>query len=396
MKKYNFENIKSRMFTGSSKWNELLQYGVNQDDDIIPFSVADMEFELAPEIKESLIQRIEGVALGYESPTESYYDAIYNWEKRRHNWHINKEWILRTHGVVEAFHIAVKVYTNPGDGVILMTPVYYPMYHAIEINNRKLVENPLIYNNGKYEIDFIDLEEKAKDDKNKLLILCSPHNPTGRVWTTKELERISEICIKNNVLVVSDEIHNDLIMPGYNHTIYANISKQAEENCIILTAPSKTFNLAGMQTSNIFIPNKVLREKFEEEQKTNTVFPNTNLLGLVACQTAYEKCKSWLDEVIVVIDRNKNLVNNFMKKEFPEVVVSPLEGTYLMWINMKIFNLDYKELERINKEEAKLFFDEGYMFGEKGAGFIRWNLACPTKYIEEALVRFKNIYSKYR
>lgn len=392
--KYNFEKTRSRMGYDSVKWSELRAYDIGENDGIIPFSVADMEFETAPEIKQALIDRIEGPGLGYERPSEAYFEAVCSWQKNNHDWKIKKEWIIPSHGVVEAFHQAVKAFTKPGDGVILMTPVYYPMYHAIEANSRILIENPLINKGGKYEIDFLDLEEKASNPNNKMLILCSPHNPTGRVWSHDELSKIAEICIKNDVLVVSDEIHSDLIMPGYKHLVYATISDQAKENCIILTSASKTFNLAGLQSSNIIIPNENLRNKYMEELKTNTVFPGSNSLGYIACQAAYENCQTWLNEVLKVINTNSNLVLDFFNKEFPDIVVSTLEGTYLLWIDLRGFGLDYLEIERINRYEAKLFFDEGYIFGENGAGFIRWNLACPTSYIEQALIRFKDAYYK--
>ena len=392
--KYDFENFNKRFNSGSGKWNEAKSFGVKESDDIIPFSVADMEFSTAPEIIEGLKQKIETTILGYENPTPEYLETVCNWLKVRHNWNAKTEWILPSHGIVDAFFTAVKTYTNEGDGVMLMTPVYYPMYTAIKSTKRVLVDNKLIYNDGKYEIDFDDFERKAADKNTKMLILCSPHNPCGRVFTRQELSRIAEICLKNNVFVVSDEIHFDLIMPGHTHTVFASLSDDVADNCIVCTAPSKTFNLAGLQTSNIFIPNPEHREKFLNALKLSNPNPKCNLLGYFACEIAYKNCSQWLDEALNVINTNKNIIENFIRKEFPEIKITPLEGTYLMWLNCRGLSIgkNFKELERINHEEAKLFFDEGYIFGEQGEGFERWNIACPTRYINNALERMKKFW----
>ena len=390
--KYDFETVQKRFNSGSGKWNEIKKFGVKESDDIIPFSVADMEFVTAPEIIEELKRKLDTTILGYENPTSEYLETVCNWMKIRHNWDAKPEWILSTHGIVDAFFQAVRVYTNEGDGVMLMTPVYYPMYIAINSTKRKLVENKLIYNDGKYEIDFDDFEKKAADKNTKMLILCSPHNPCGRVFTPQELSKIAEICLKNNVLVVSDEIHFDLIMPGHVHTVFASLSDEVANNCIVCTAPSKTFNLAGLQTSNIFIPNPELRKRYFDALALSNPNPKCNLLGYFACEVAYKKCSKWLDEVLEVINNNKNIIEKFIQNELPQIKITPLEGTYLMWLNCNGLGKTFKELERINHEEAKLFFDEGYIFGEQGEGFERWNIACPTRYINEALERMKKFW----
>lgn len=392
---YNFKTVNNRFGTGSKKWNELVAHGVKPEENIIPFSVADMEFETAPEIKEALKEKIDNSVLGYENPTPAYLNAVCSWMKTRHNWDAKPEWILPEHGVVDAFFHCVKFFTKPGDGVLLMTPVYYPMYHAVLDNDRKLVDSPLLRCGDHYEIDFADFEKKAADENTKLCILCSPQNPCGRVWTREELQKVADICLKHHVLVVSDEIHFDLIMPGHEHIVYASLSKEVEQNCIVCTAPSKTFNLAGLQTSNIFVPNPELREHYLKCLKQTNPNPKCNVLGYVACQAAYEHCADWLDECNTVIDTNRKLVVNFLAKEFPQIQVIDLEATYLLWLDWRGLGIDYKELERINHEEAKLFFDEGYVFGAQGEGFERWNLACPTRYVEEALQRMKAAYSKY-
>lgn len=393
--RYDFENCKKRFHTGSRKWEEMSEHGVKDTEDLIPFSVADMEFETAPEIKEALKEKIDNYVLGYQNPTPEYKQSVCDWMKTRHNWDIKPEWILASHGVVDAFFEAVRTYTKEGEGVMLMTPVYYPMYKAISYNNRVLVDNPLIRKGDTYEIDFEDFEKKCKDPNTKMLILCSPHNPCGRVWTLEELTKIGRICIDNNVLIVSDEIHFDLIMPGYNHIVFASISEEFAQHCLVMTAPSKTFNLAGLQTSNIIIPNEELRAKFQKSLFNLNPNFKCNILGYTACEAAYKNCAGWLDECIEIINKNKQLVIDFFAKEFPQITVMQLQATYLLWMDWSKLGLDPKELERINQEEARLFFDEGYVFGEQGNGFERWNLACPTKYVEEALARMKEVYSKY-
>lgn len=393
--KYNFETIGKRYHTGSKKWNELLDNGVREDEDIIPFSVADMEFNTAPEIVSALKEELDHFVLGYANPTEEYLDAVCRWMKERHGWDAKPEWILPAAGVIDAFFEAVKVFTKEGEGVMLMTPVYYPMYHAVNFNHRKLVDCPLVNKGDHYEIDFEDFERKAADENTKLLILCSPHNPCGRVWTHEELTRIGEICLKNHVLVVSDEIHFDLVMPGYKHIVFPSLSEEIANNCVLCTAPSKTFNLAGLQTSNIFIPNPELRAQYFEALKRTNPNPKCNLLGYRACEAAYRHCAPWLEQAIQVIDANRKLVEGFLAKEFPQIKVTRLEATYLLWMDWRGLGLPSKELERINHQEAKLFFDEGYVFGAQGDGFERWNLACPTRYVQEALDRMKAAYKKY-
>lgn len=393
--KYDLETVKSRYNMGSGKWNEIKASGVEYGDDVIPFSVADMEFQTAPEIKEGLKKFIDDNVLGYANPTEEFKASVCNWMKKRHGWDAKPEWILPSHGVVDAFYAAVRAYTKEGDGVMLMTPVYYPMYRAIRNNHRVLVDTKLIRKDTSYEIDFEDFEAKAKDENTKMLILCSPHNPCSRVWRRDELEKIAKICNENHVLVISDEIHSDLLMPGYDHIVYATLSKEAENNCVVCTAPSKTFNLAGLQTSSIFIPNPELRETFMTFLLKGAGNPKCNILGYKACEIAYNECGEWLDEVIQVIKTNKNLITEFFAKEFPQIKIMDFEATYLLWMDFRGLGIDYKELERINHQEAGLFFDEGYVFGEQGEGFERWNLACPTKYIQLALERMKKVYSKY-
>ena len=386
--KYDFETIINRTNTGSAKWEQMKGWNPNVSEDIVPFSVADMEIKNPPEIVEGLKKYIDSTVLGYTMPTESYLDAVCGWMKKRHNWEINPEWIVGASGVVGAFYSAIKAFSNPGEGIIIMTPVYYPFYFAIERNHRKLVKNPLINNGSTYVIDYEDLEKKAKDPNNKILLFCSPHNPTGRVWSKEELEKIGEICLKNNVLIISDEIHFDLIMPGYKHTVFASISEELSNNMIVCTAPSKTFNLAGMQTSNIIIPNKKLRDGYGKQVQSDGFF-TLNILGFKACEIAYRECEAWLEELIQLIYHNHLELKKYIEENIPEIKVFPLEGTYLQWMDFNGLGLDKDELEKLLHEEAFVFFDEGYVFGEEGNAYERMNIACPTKVMMDGLVRLK-------
>lgn len=388
MRAYDFETVRPRRGMGSFKWDEMTKVP-SMPEDIIPFSLADMELLNPPEIIEGLKAFLDRTVLGYAMPTEEYKRTVKDWMLRRHGWSIETEWLKDAPGVINAFFTAVKAFTEEGDGVMLMTPVYYPMYYAIQRNNRVLVDNKLVINGDRYEIDFDDFERKAKDPNTKLLILCSPHNPTGRVWTPEELTRIGRICVDNGVLIVADEIHHDLIMPGYRHTVFASLSDEFAQHSITCTAPSKSFNLAGMQTSNIVIPNKAIRDVYWKEVLTTEGNPKCNILGMEACRLAYEHCGNWLDQLISLVDTNRKIIVDFLNSELPEIKVFRLEGTYLLWMDFNGLGIECRELARILREEANLFFDEGFIFGRQGEGFERWNLACPTKYIEEALARLK-------
>lgn len=387
--KYDFEKVIRREDSGSFKWNEIKQTLGRFPEGVIPFSVADMEFDMVPEVREGLKRFLDENVLGYAVMTDAYRQEVVSWEERRHGWKIQPEWIRDTPGVINAFFTAVKAFTRPGDGVMLMTPVYYPMYFAISRHGRTLVDDPLIREGDSYRIDFEDFQRKAADPNTKLLILCSPHNPSGRVWTREELERIGRICLENHVLVVSDEIHCDLILPGFQHVPFGSISEDFAMNSIVCTAPSKTFSLAGLQTANAIIANESLRQTFYAEQQKDDGNPKCNILGLEACRLAYQCGEAWLEECLQVIDTNRRLITGFLAREFPQVQVMRLEGTYLLWIDFSALGIECRELARILKEEAFLFLDEGYVFGSAGEGFERWNLAAPTAYVEAALERMK-------
>jgi aminotransferase/cystathionine beta-lyase len=386
---YDFETIVNRVNTGSAKWEQMKEWNPNVSDGIIPFSVADMELKNPPEIIEGLKKYLDSTILGYTKPTGNYLNAVCSWMKKRHDWEIKPEWIVGSPGVVGAFYSAIKAFSEPLNGVIVMTPAYYPFYSAVTKNNRKLVRTPLINNGLTYEIDYEDLEKKAQNPNNKILLFCSPHNPTGRVWTKAELERIGEICLRNNVFIISDEIHFDLIMPGSKHTVFASISDELANNMIVCTAPSKTFNLAGLQASNIIISNKKVRDIYLKEVESNGFF-SLNILGYKACEIAYSECEVWLDELIKLIYHNHLELKEYIEENIPVIKVFDLQGTYLQWMDFNGLDLNRDELENL-MHEAQLFFDEGYLFGKEGNGFERMNLACPTKPLMEALERLKKV-----
>ncbi|MDR3597265.1 MalY/PatB family protein [Clostridium sp.] len=393
--KYDFETLVLRKNVGASKWNLMKKINSNVNDDIIPFSVADMEFKNPPEIIEGLKNYIDSSIFGYTEATDDYYKAVCNWMERKHNWKIEKEWITEFSGVVPALYTIVRSLTKEEDGILIMTPVYYPFYKAIAANKRKIVKTELNLYKDHYEVDFRDLEEKAKLESTKLLILCNPHNPVGRVWSQEELIKIGRICIDNNVIIVSDEIHFDLILPQFKHTVFANVSDEFADNSVICTAPSKTFNLAGLQTSNIIIPNKKIRDKVMNERRTAIGNSGLNIFGYKACEIAYNECEDWLNELIEVLDENKKLVENFIKINIPEVKVIELQGTYLQWLDFRALEKDHLALEKFMQSDAQLFLDEGYIFGDEGKGFERINLACPTKVLEEALDRLLKAVKKW-
>ena len=388
--KYDFESYVDRSKTGSSKWNQMREANPDTPEGIVPLSVADMELKNAPEIITGLREflNIDTVSLGYTTSTEAYDSAVKSWIKRRHGWDVDMNWNVLSPGIVTALFHAVRAFSEPGDGIIILSPVYYPFMMAVDVNNRTLVDVPLIIGEKHYEIDWIALEAAAGEQRNKLLIFCSPHNPVGRVWTPEELGRVAEICLKNNVLVLSDEIHNDLIMPGYSHTAYPLISKDAENNCIMCTSPSKTFSIAGLQVSNIFVPNEDIRKRFRHEMMSSAQM-SLGTIAYKACELAYNNCEEWLNQVIALIAKNADLTVKYLAEHIPQIKVYPLEGTYLQWWDCNALFDDYNEMEDFMKKKALLFFDEGYIFGDAGRGFERINLACPTWVLTDALERLK-------
>ena len=386
--KYNFETAPDRRGTGAFKWNSMYEAKPDVSDGVIPFSVADMEFQNPQPLLDGMAKYVSQAVYGYTGPTHAYYESVINYMKRRHNWEIQKDWIITTPGVVPALNELVKAFSEPGDGVIITRPVYYPFSMAIENSGRKLVNVSLINRDGHYEMDFEGLEKAAKDPSTKLMILCSPHNPVGRVWTEDELRKLASICNSNGVMILSDEIHFDFVFPGHKHTVLATLSEEIAQNNIFCTAPSKTFNLGGVQVSNIIIPNPKLRERYNEYHKSMGMLA-LNMFAYKIGELVYNTCGDWFEELMQVLDTNRKLVEQYITTYLPQIKVIPLEGTYLQWLDCRALGMSGKELETFMQENAELFFDEGYIFGEEGDGFERWNLACPTKYIQEGLERLR-------
>lgn len=386
--KYNFETAPDRRGTGAFKWNSMYEAKPDVSDGVIPFSVADMEFQNPQPLLDGMAKYVSQAVYGYTGPTHAYYESVINYMKRRHNWDIQKDWIITTPGVVPALNELVKAFSEPGDGVIITRPVYYPFSMAIENSGRKLVNVSLINRDGHYEMDFEGLEKAAKDPSTKLMILCSPHNPIGRVWTEEELRKLASICNSNGVMILSDEIHFDFVFPGHKHTVLATLSEEIAQNNIFCTAPSKTFNLGGVQVSNIIIPNPKLRERYNEYHKSMGMLA-LNMFAYKVGELVYNTCGDWFEELMQVLDTNRKLVEQYITTYLPQIKVIPLEGTYLQWLDCRALGMSGKELETFMQEKAELFFDEGYIFGEEGDGFERWNLACPTKYIQEGLERLR-------
>lgn len=383
--KYDFETILDRS-GDSSKWAQMREKKPEVPDGIVPLSVADMEFKSPPEVTEGLREYLKDAILGYPCASDRVYQAVLSWVEKHCYWTAEREWLVFTPGVVNGFFQAVRAFTEPGDGVIVMPPVYYPFYSAVTRNDRKLKCCPLKEEKDGWNIDYERLERMAKEDNTRLLILCSPHNPVGRVWTAEELSRLGEICLENQVFVVSDEIHCDLIMPGFSFTSFGSLRKEVKDNAMVCLSPSKTFNLAGLESSCIFIPNAGRRQRFLTELAKTGQMNRLNSIGFQAMELAYTKGEAWLTQLIQTIEENHRFTREYLKNRCPKIRVGELQGTYLEWIDLRAFGWNPQEQERIMLD-ADLFFDEGSLFGKEGEGFERINLACPRKVLENALER---------
>lgn len=382
--KYDFDSIPDRSGTGSMKWDN---HKVT-DPAYVPLSTADMEFPTAPPIRQALSALAENRILGYARPTPAYFDAVCGWMKRRHNFDVDRQWIITTPGVVDALAILVEAATKPGEAVLILTPAYYPFELSVISKSRKVVHSTLIDNDGHYEIDFADLEAKASRKNVTALMFCSPHNPTGRVWTREELGKVASICLRHGLFIIDDEIHNDIIMPGCTHTLMATLGEKILDHIAVCTAPSKTFNLAGLQCSNIIIPNAAVRARALSCSLMN-MNQGLNIFAYEACIAAYNQCEDWLEEMLTVIQGNAEYVKGYLAEHFPQIRVLPLEGTYLLWLDMRQTGLTHKEMKRL-LEENHLYLDNGEMFGDAGRGYQRINLACARLTLERAMERFRS------
>ena len=383
---YDFDEVIDRRNTDCLKYDFAVQRG--RPKDVLPFWVADMDFPIAQEIEDALVKRCQHGIFGYSEATDGYFAALQNWYLKHFNWHVQRPWLIKTPGVVFALAMAVKAFTEPGDGVLVQQPVYYPFTEVIRDNDREVVNAPLALVNGHYEIDFADLEQKLADPKVKLMFLCSPHNPVGRVWTKEELLKVGDLCLKYNVITVSDEIHSDFVWDDNAHTPFATLGEEYQQNCIVCTAPSKTFNLAGLQVSNIFIPNQKLRRAFRK-QIDAAGYSQLNTLGLVACQAAYTYGEEWLTQVKAYIRSNITFVDDYLKQNLPQIKMLPIEGTYLVWLDCSALGMTADEREQWLWHEAKLWLDGGGIFGKEGEAFERINVACPRATLLQGLEQLK-------
>lgn len=392
MGKYNFDEIIDRENSDSLKYN--WRERIFGKEDIIPLWVADMDFKSPDFCIKAIEERLSHPVLGYYSYPDSFYDSIIWWMRKRHQWEIKKDWIYFTPGVVPALAAAVLAYTNEGDNVLVQTPVYHPFYYSIANQKRNILKNPLKLVNERFEIDFEDLEEKLKQGV-KLMLFCNPHNPLARAWEKDVLERIGKLCLKYNCIVVSDEIHSDLILPSYSHNPMARISKEISNNTITLMAPSKTFNLAGLATAEVIIENKILRKRFTGVLYDGLHLFSGNVFGMVALQAAYsEEGEEWLVELMEYIQGNLDLLRDFISKNHPRIKLLKHEATYLAWMDFSNYNLSHKELMNVLVNEAMLGFNDGEIFGEEGKMKMRINLALPRQKLAQALKQLE-VIEKY-
>jgi len=382
--KYDFDRELDRTGTASVKWDFIKEK--TGDAGVIPLWVADMDFAVADEIRDAILERASHPIYGYTVRGDSYYDALTGWYARRHDWKIERDWITHSNGVLNAIATAILAMTEEGDGVIIQPPVYHPFPRVIRQAGRRVVENPLVLDDGVYRMDYDGLERLIEAEKPGAMLLCNPHNPVGRVFTRGELAQLGEICLAHGIPVISDEIHGDIIHPGHVHVPFIEASPVTPGSAIVCTAPSKTFNLAGLSTSNIIIPDPVLRAKFESANRRAGA-ETYNLFGAVACEAAYAYGGQWFDEVLAYIGENKLFSMAFLKEHLPGVRVIEPEGTYFLWFDLSCLGLDDAALETFLVSNARIWVNQGFTFGLGGSGFVRMNLACRQALLEEALGR---------
>ena len=383
-----FDKIVDRRNTRCLKYDFAVER--HMPADVLPLWVADMDFETSSYIEDALIERAKHAIYGYSDVKTPYFEILKKWMQKHHDWDIQRKWLIKTPGVVFALAMAVKAYTEPGDAVLIQQPVYYPFSEVIKDNGRNVVSNTLyLGEDNRYHIDFEDFEQKIVENQIKLFLLCNPHNPVGRVWTKEELTRLGDICVKHHVTVVSDEIHEDFVFKG-KHQVFANVKKEYEDITVTCTAPSKTFNIASLMISNILIPNPELKQKFKKQLDAAGI-SQLNVLGLVACETAYEHGEEWYQAMKIYVKANIEFVKQYVEEQLPGVKMVEHEGTYLVWLDFRETGLSVEELDDKIINQAKLWLDSGKIFGSCGEGFQRINVACPRKVLEEAMDRIKNV-----
>ncbi|MDR2642283.1 MAG: pyridoxal phosphate-dependent aminotransferase [Planctomycetaceae bacterium] len=394
---YDFDNLVERFDQGSIKWenakraNGIEFCGGQFSSRLFAVSIADMDFKMAPEIVEAVCDAASRLVYGYTMPMPEYFEAVISWLGRRHDLEVKRDWLTLSPGVVAAIHYAIAAFTSLGDGVIVQMPVYRPFHASIKSLGRHVINNALIRDNNSYRIDFDDLELKASEAGTKMLILCNPHNPIGQVWTKEDLERIALICERHEIIVLSDEIHADITFPPYRHTSYCSLAEKLRNNVIVCTSPSKSFNMCGLQISNIIIPNEVMRNRFVR-QSHDFGFHSPNCFAAAATIAAYNRAEKWLDKLLQYIYGNHEFVKRFIETKIPQIEVFQLQGTYLQWLNFEKMGISGIERERLLRRNG-IFFESGYIFGEGGESFERLNLAYPRSFLNELLkATSKNLF----
>ena len=380
MKKHNFDEIVNRKNTECKKWDT---YPV----DVIPMWIADTDFRCPEEIIIAMQKRVAHGIFGYPANEINFNEAIVNWQKKRFDWDITTDMVEYTPAVIPAIIFAIRAFSCPGDRIVVQMPAYHPFHAIIPDNGRYIAANPLIHDeNGEYQIDFKDLERQLKHPRTKIFLLCSPHNPVGKSFTRDELEKISELCQQNNVIVVADEIHSDIIYAGKKHIPFGKISEQAANNCIVCVNPSKTFNIAGMRSGAVVIPNKLLHKRFYAAVEDNKAYGRT-IFGTLPIEVAYNECDYYADQLLVYLEKNLDYLKKYVKENIPQIKVNSTQATYLVWLDCKKMNLPPQQLNEFFLKEAKVAMNEGSTFGEGGAGFMRMNIACPRTTLVAALDR---------
>lgn len=379
--KYDFDTVLNRQGTGSVKWDFADQFFKIKG--ILPMWVADMDFKSPAPVIEALKKVADHGIFGYTGVPDSYYEAVIGWMKRRHQWDIQKDWMVLTTGVVPAIRLLVKAFTRPGDQVVVQTPVYYPFFDAIKDNGCEILDNPLYLQGEQYVMDFADLESKISS-RTKMILLCSPHNPISRVWTKDELQRLGDLCLRHDILVVSDEIHGDIVYPGFKHIPFSTVSPDFASRAIVCTAASKTFNLPGLKTSNIIIADPELKRRFTTTMRQCTA-SSPNLFGTVATEAAYRDGEPWLEQLLAYLQGNIEFIRGFLNEKLPSVKLIQPQGTYLLWVDFRHCGIGPDKLGTCIREDARVGTEAGTLFGCTEAGFERMNIACPRSVLVEAM-----------
>lgn len=388
-----FDQYVERRNTGCTKWDACNgKFGAPPETELLPMWIADMDFRSPDEVTEAVVERAKMGMYPYAAVPESFLDAIVSWVRRRYRWTVKKEWIVFTPGVIPGFNVAYQRFSRPGDGIIVQTPVYYPFMDGVRNNGRRLAVCPLTERDGEWLMDFETLERLVKEPENRMLILANPHNPTGRCWRREELERIGTLCAENDVTLICDEIHADLIMSGAEFCSMGAVSEKIRNHTIFQYAPSKTFNLASLQTAYAIIPNDELRREFKQGMAANRIV-NMNWFGAAALETAYNRCENYVDGLCAYVSENMDYMESYLREHLPQVKMKKSEGTYMAWVDFRGTGMTAEEIERFIIQKAHIAVDMGSWFGQGGEGFLRFNLACPRMLVERAMRQLSEAFA---